>query len=168
MSDAPDTSPQHPPPTTFAEAWHLWLAYRRHGTRPLRASTLVDYESIYRRHLGPALGALPLNALDGAAIARFAIASTAAGTSPKRLSNVLVPLRACLRWHHRIGSLERDPGAWFDSSRPAADERRILTPAQVEALLGATPEFYRPFLEFSAYVGTRAGEQRASPGATST
>jgi len=159
VQSADDTPP--PAPASFADAWQLWLAYRRHGTRPLRDSTLADYESIYRRHLEPAFGALPLSALDGPAIARFSIASTATGVSAKRLSNVLVPLRACLRWHHRVGSLERDPSAWFDSPAPAADERRILTPAQIEALLTATPEFHRPFLEFAAYVGTRAGEQRA-------
>ncbi len=145
----------------FAEAWQLWLAYRRHGTHPLRASTLADYESIYRRHLGPAFGTLRLSDIDGAAIARFTITATAAGVSPKRLSNVLVPLRACLRWHHRIGSLDRDPSAWFDTPSRAADERRILTPPQVEALIGALPLHHRPFVEFAAYVGTRAGEQRA-------
>lgn len=150
-----------PAPTTFAEAWELWLAYRRHGTHPLRASTLADYESIYRRHLGPAFGSSRLGRIDGATVARFTIAATAAGVSPKRLSNVLVPLRACLRWHHRIGALESDPSAWFDTPSRAADERRILTPPQVEALLYALPAHHRPFVEFAAYVGTRAGEQRA-------
>jgi integrase len=149
------------PSPSFVEAWGLWVSYRRHGTHPLRDSTLADYESIYRRHLEPAFGALRLDQLDGATIARFSIASTSAGVSAKRLSNVLVPLRACLRWHYRIGVIERDPSAWFDTPTPAADERRILTPQQIEALVQATPHYYRPFIEFAAYVGTRAGEQRA-------
>ncbi len=158
MSEAPDTHPCSP---TFAEAWALWLAYRTHGTHPLRASTLADYESIHRRHLGPAFDPLPLRELDGTTIARFTIAATAAGTGPKRLSNILVPLRACLRWHHRMGTLAADPAPWFDSPARAADERRILTPAQLEALIAALPAFFRPHVAFAAYTGVRAGELRA-------
>ena len=159
MPHSPDTAAL--PVPTLAEAWALWLAYRTHSARPLRASTLADYESIYRRHIGPALGDLPLDALDGAALARFTIAKSAQGVSAKRLSNILVPLRACLRWHHRIGALTRDPSAWFEPSASSADERRILAPLQIERLLAELPAFYRPFVEFAAYVGTRAGEQRA-------
>ncbi len=158
MSTPPDTPSAH---QTFAQAWALWLAYRTHATRPLRASTLADYESIYRRHLGPALAELPLSAFDGTVIARFTIASTAAGTGPKRLSNILVPLRACLRWHHRMGALGPDPGPWFDPPARAADERRILSPAQIESLLHELPAFYRPHIAFAAYTGVRAGELRA-------
>jgi len=157
MPTPPDTSA----PTTLADAWSLWLAYRSQGPRPLRDSTLADYRSIYSTHIGPALGAVPLAALDGLAIARFVIELDTAGVSAKRLSNVLVPLRACLRWHHRIGALPSDPSAWFDASAPAADERRVLTVEQIESLLAALPPHHRPFVAFAAYVGTRAGEQRA-------
>jgi integrase len=160
MTEPPDSSARSPD-LAFAQAWSLWLAYRTYGTRPLRASTLADYESIFRRHLEPGLGALPLSAIDGTVIARFTIESTAAGVNPKRLSNVLVPLRACLRWHHRMGSLAADPAAWFDPPARAADERRILTPVQIEALLGELPARYRPMVAFAAYTGVRAGELRA-------
>lgn len=155
------TAPDSRSPTTVADAWSLWLAYRSAGTRPLRASTLADYESIYRAHIGPALGSARLDELDGLAIARFVIEKTAAGVGAKRLSNVLVPLRACLRWHHRMGALAADPSPWFDTAAPAADERRILTIAEVERLIAALPAEHRPFVAFAAYVGTRAGEQRA-------
>ena len=163
MPPSPNTPapPEPGPDPIFAEAWELWLAYRTHSVRPLRDSTLADYSSVYRRHLGPALGATPLSAIDGATVARFVIAATAAGVRPKRLSNVLVPLRACLRWHHRIGALARDPTPWFEPPVSAADERRILTPLQIERLLAELPANHRPFVAFAAYVGTRAGEQRA-------
>jgi len=157
MPAAPDTRS----PSTVADAWSLWLAYRTLGTRPLRASTLADYESIYRAHIGPALGSARLDELDGLTIARFVISKTAAGLRAKRLSNVLVPLRACLRWHHRMGALACDPSPWFDTAAPAADERRILTIAEVERLIAEHPAEYRAFVAFAAYVGTRAGEQRA-------
>jgi len=158
MSPPPDTPPGSP---TFAEAWALWLAHRSFGTRPLRASTLADYKSIHRRHLGPAFDLVPLAHFDGTTIARFTIEASNRGVSPKRLSNILVPLRACLRWHHRMGSLARDPAPWFDAPARAADERRILTPAQIEALLAQLPATHRPMIAFAAYTGVRAGELRA-------
>lgn len=164
MTTPPDPASSHPTRPacpTFAEAWQHWLAYRRSGARPLRASTLSDYTSIYRRHLEPALGDLPLADIDAPAIARLTIDLSASGVSAKRLSNVLVPLRACLRWHHRLGTIDRDPSPWFDRPAIAADERRILTPTQVDALVAALPAHYRPHVTFAAYTGVRAGELRA-------
>jgi integrase len=147
--------------STFAEAWHAWLRYRACGQRPLRLSTLADYESIYRCHLGPHLGAVPLGDIDGTTIAGLVVALSTDGMRPKRLANVLVPLRACLRWHHRMGAFGRDPTPWFDASAPPADERRILTIEQLEQLIAAMPAFYRPLVTFAAYTGVRLGELRA-------
>jgi integrase len=157
MTHARNTTPS----PLFSEAWMLWLAPRRVGTRPLRASTLADYESIYRRHLGSAFGHLHIRDFDGTAVARFTVEAARSGVSPKRLSNILVPLRACLRWHHRMGSLGTDPSPWFDAPARAADERHILCPAQIESLLGELPGHYRPHVAFLAYTGVRAGELRA-------
>lgn len=148
-------------PTTLAQAWDLWLAYRATGPRPLRRSTRADYESIWRKHLAPALGDVSLIDLDGLTIAGFIVATSSQGVQPKRLSNILVPLRACLRWHHRLGSFARDPTPWFEAAAPAAKERKVLSIGQIEALIQAMPEAYRAFVAFSAYVGTRAGETRA-------
>ncbi|MDT8434045.1 MAG: site-specific integrase [Anaerosomatales bacterium] len=149
------------PPSTFADAWHAWLRYRACGQRPLRLSTLADYESIYRCHLGSHLGDVPLAEIDGTVIAGLVVTLSATGMRPKRLANVLVPVRACLRWHHRMGAFPRDPTPWFDASAPLADERRILTIEQVERLIAAIPAFYRPLVTFAAYTGVRLGELRA-------
>jgi integrase len=146
---------------TLADAWERWLAYRRVSPRPLRLSTLADYRSAYRRHIGPRLGTTPLGRIDGASIARFVVDLADDGVAAKRLSNVLVPLRACLSWHHRIGEFPRDPAGWFDAPAPAADERRILTLAEVERLVDATPQPYRAFVATAAWTGMRLGELRA-------
>lgn len=125
--------------TTFADAWSMWLAHRICGVQPLRASTLADYRSIYQVHLAPSLGYTTLSTIDGGTIARLTLTLAEAGVAPKRLSNVLVPLLACLRWHHRIGLLPRDPSPWFDAPARAADQRGILSHAQIEALLAELP-----------------------------
>lgn len=145
----------------LAVAWERWLAYRSVSQRPLRLSTLADYRSAYRRHLGPRLGSMPLAEIDGATIADLVVALGEDGVAAKRLSNVLVPLRACLSWHHRIGAFPRDPAGWFDAAAPAADERRILSLGEVERLVAATPAGYRAFVATAAWTGMRLGELRA-------
>jgi integrase len=146
---------------TFALAWDRWLAYRAVSPRPLRLSTLADYRSAYRCHLGPRLRDTPLSDITGSTIAGLVIELGSQGISAKRLSNVLVPLRACLKWHHRMGALTPDPGPWFDAAAPAADERRILSIEEVERLIAATPPLYRAFVATLAWTGMRLGELRA-------
>lgn len=146
---------------TVADAWADWLAYRRCSARPMRLSTAADYESAWRCHLGPALGDLALSRIDGTTIARLVVSLSSAGMRSKRLHNVLVPLRACLRWHHRMGALDRDPSNWFDTSPPLAEERTILTIEEVERLAEAIGPFHRPLVMFAAYTGVRLGELRA-------
>jgi integrase len=155
----PDTESHHTP--TLADAWERWLAYRSVSPRPLRLSTLADYRSAYRRHIGPRLGTMPLSRIDGAMIAQFVVDLADDGVAAKRRSNILVPLRARLSWHHRIGEFARDPAGWFDAPAPAADERRILTLAEVERLVEATPRPYRAFVATAAWTGMRLGELRA-------
>jgi integrase len=150
-----------PPDDTFAHAWQTWLAYRSCGARPLRLSTHADYESIWRCHLEHHIGAMRLEHIDGAVVASLVVALSATGIGPKRVANVLVPLRACLRWHHRMGTFARDPAPWFDAPPPPAQERRILTIPQIEALASAMPGRYRTLVTFAAYTGVRLGELRA-------
>lgn len=153
--------PETVPDPTFAAAWQRWLAYRTVSQRPLRLSTLADYRSAYRRHIGPRIGRTPLADIDGSTIADLVVALGEDGVAAKRLSNVLVPLRACLSWHHRIGTFERNPAGWFDAAAPAADERRILSIDEVERLVAATPAPYRAFVATAAWTGMRLGELRA-------
>ena len=150
-----------PPDDTFAHAWQTWLAYRSCGARPLRLSTRADYESIWRCHLEHRLGNMRLEDIDGAVVASLVVALSASGIGPKRVANVLVPLRACLRWHQRMGTFARDPTPWFDAPPPPAQERRILTIPQIEALASAMPGRYRTLVTFAAYTGVRLGELRA-------
>jgi integrase len=154
-------SPEPERTPTLAEAWDRWLAYRSVSQRPLRLSTLADYRSAYRCHIAPRLATTPMRDIDGSTIADLVVALGDDGVEAKRLSNVLVPLRACLSWHHRIGTFERNPAGWFDAAAPAADERRILTLPEVERLVAATPAPYRAFVATAAWTGMRLGELRA-------
>lgn len=157
MPVPPDSAPSSP---TFSEAWRRWLDYRCCGVRPLRLSTIADYESSWRCHLEPTLGPVPLPEIDGANIVQLVVALSAKGVRPTRLYKVLAPVRACLRWHYPIGLYGRDPTYWFDAPRPSSARRRILTIEQVERLIAAMPTHHRPFVTFAAYTGARLGELR--------
>jgi len=131
------------------------------GSRPLARSTASDYDSMYRCYLGPYFGEMPLDDIDARTIGDFQIQMRASGVSAVRYGKVVVPLRACLRWHFRNGDFPHDTSYWFDKPAPPADERKVLTFQEVERLLAALPAYYRPLIEFAAYTGLRLGEMLA-------
>ncbi|MHB9004194.1 MAG: tyrosine-type recombinase/integrase [Coriobacteriia bacterium] len=146
---------------TVGQAWDTWFAYRCCGARPLHASTRADYECIWRCHLAAHLTDVPLATLNGATIAQLVVELSGAGMGASRLVKVMIPLRACLRWHHRMGSLERDPSRWFDLGAVSTGERRILSIEEIGRLLDAMPLFWRPMITFLVFTGVRLGEMRA-------
>jgi integrase len=150
-----------PPVLTFTDAWDAWFAYRCCGARPWRLSTIHGYGCVWRRHIRPVLGHVPLAEVDGALIARLTVTIAATGVCPATVARALCPVRACLRWHYRMGSLARDPTGWFDIPPSHVGERLTLTFVQVERLISAMPPVYRPMVAFAAYTGVRLGELRA-------
>lgn len=148
-------------PRDFARAWDTWLAHRVSGSRPIAQSTLQDYDSMYRCYLGPYFGDLALNEITAATVGAFQLEMRAFGVSPVRYGKVVVPLRACLRWHFRNGAFPHDTTFWFDKPAPPADERRVLSFEEVDRLLSALPACHRPLVECAAYTGLRLGELRA-------
>jgi len=124
-------------------------------------STLSDYNSMFRCYLGPYFGDMPLGEIDASAVGAFQLEMRSVGVSAVRYGKVVVPLRACLRWHFRNGTFSHDTTFWFDKPAPPADERKILSFEEVELLLQALPDFYRTFIASAAYTGMRLGEMRA-------
>jgi integrase len=145
----------------FSSAWTQWRAYRTSGSRPMAISTQQDYDSMYRRYIGPHFGHLPLEQVDAGTVVAFQLAMRAAGVSAVRYGKIVVPLRACLRWNFRRGTFARDTSYWFDKPAPPADERKTLSFEEVERLVVCLPDFYRPLVSFAAYTGLRFGELRA-------
>ena len=148
-------------PGDFAAAWSAWRAHRISGSRPIAISTLQDYDSMYRCYLGPFFGDLRLEKIDAATVGTFQIAMLEFGVSAVRYGKVVVPLRACLRWHFRNGTFPHDTTFWFDKPAPSADERKVLSFEELERLLAALPEYHRPMVACAAYSGLRLGELRA-------
>ena len=149
------------PLLNFSAAWSAWRAHRASGSRPIANSTLADYDSMYRCFLGPFFGDLLLAEIDAEMVGDFQLDMLSYGVSAVRYGKVVVPLRACLRWHFRNGTFPHDTTFLFDKPAPPADERRVLSFEEFERLLNALPDFYRPHVAFAAYTGLRLGELRA-------
>jgi len=124
-------------------------------------STVEDYDSMYRCYLGPYFADVTLDDLDARLIAEFQLEMRRIGVSPVRYGKIVVPLRACLRWHARNGAFAHDTTYWFDKPAPSADERKVLTYDEADRLLAALPDYYRPFVTCAVYTGLRLGEMRA-------
>ena len=155
------TLEQRPDNLDFASAWGEWRDYRASGSRPLAKSTLADYDSMYRLYIGPFFADLPLSGITARIVGDFQLGMRRIGVSAVRYGKVVVPLRACLRWHFRRGTFAHDTTFWFDKPAPPADERKVLSFEELERLLKALPAFYRPLVACAAYTGMRLGELRA-------
>ncbi len=86
---------------TFAEHWPIVVRdhYRANRKKP---STIDAAETIYRRHLGPALGEKPLDQIKDGDVA--ALKGALAEAAPKTVNNVLSVLSKALHCAVRWGS----------------------------------------------------------------
>ena len=82
---------------------------------------------MYRCYLEPFFGRMRLDEITASAVTDFQIEMRRHGVSAVRYSKVIVPLRACLRWHFRTGAFPYDTSFWFDRAAPPADERKVLS-----------------------------------------
>jgi len=146
---------------TFGWAWERWRIHRITGSRPFALSTIEDYDCAYRRYIGPFFADILLDDITAETVDTFQVEMHRQGVSPVRYGKLVVPIRACLRWHRRTGAFTRDMTFWFDAPAPAADERRVISFEQAERLIAEMPEYYRPLISCSVYTGMRFGEIRA-------
>lgn len=87
----------------------LWVDYEKKHIRGqrLKPSQQRALQSLWDNHLGKALGAKRLDAIDYAVIQDFK--SSRAGLSPKSVNNCLVALKAMLRFANKTGVLDKLP-----------------------------------------------------------
>jgi integrase len=144
---------------TVAEFIRDWLAAQRH----LRPTTRDTYASWLRTHIEPLLGDLPVNAV-GDAEAREFVSAIRDRVGRGTCSNILRLVSAALDEACVEGHLARNPTRslprWMRPGR-SAPPRRILTNAEVHALLAAAPVVWeRTLYATCIYAGLRSGEAR--------
>jgi integrase len=94
---------------TFAEwfngrFWIEWVIARRNKPSEVEAKT-----SIFKIHLEPAFGHMPLELIDVPAIARFRAKLIQAGKSDKRINNILAVLSKALNYAEQARVIARAP-----------------------------------------------------------
>ncbi|MGZ7246600.1 tyrosine-type recombinase/integrase, partial [Streptococcus pyogenes] len=76
--------------------WHEWVVGRKNKPTEVKAK-----QTIYRCHLGPRFGHLPLDEITVAEVAKFRADLVASGElGEKRINNILVVLSKALRYAH--------------------------------------------------------------------
>lgn len=153
-----------PAKMTVQEYLHQWLEYAKTAVRP---STYDMYESLVRVHIAPALGQIPLNALEPMHLQRFYIAlvngprkdgkpGNLSSYTVKHIHNVLRgALNRAVKW--RI--LPISPAQHVEPPKHESKPIKVWTPEQATAFLAftATDKHYSAYL-LALGAGLRRGE----------
>jgi integrase len=163
---------------TFAADWWVWEScpYIRgqleRGTpdAPKISRRYADEQRrILRSYLLPFFGKYHLSSIAPALIERFMFRLRDRGLSPKRVNNIVGPLRVMLGEAKRLGELARNP---FDSVRPLAptrtqrellsleEVRRLFAPEAIKSVWHGH-QLYRAINMLAASTGLRLGEALA-------
>ena len=154
----------HKPWQSLGEWLELWIgAYVKPRLSP---QTVESYEMIIRRHLIPALGAIPLNQLQPQHLQDYYSRALSSGRTDGR--GGLSP--RTVQYHHRILSealgnavrtevLGRNPASAVTGPRPQRKGMATLAPWDVAAFLAAAREETHYALFYTAlFTGLRLGE----------
>lgn len=124
----------------------------------LQPSTLQDYRSIMNFHVLPSLGNWYIDQIKPVDVEEF-MATRDCG--PKRINNILVPLRSVFRMAKKNDFVERN--IMLDVQNLSVDRPRISPLSMEEAVrfLEAVSPHYRNFFVTAFFTGLRLGEQAA-------
>jgi integrase len=148
---------------TVTEAGEHYLDHLRSlGRKP---STLMDYESTLRVHLGPFFRRRTLDKIRPRDIEAFIRAESRAGRATKSVLNYLGLLHSIFAYGERRGWCTSNPCKLVDKPRneKADAEIRFLNEGELEALLRAVPDDALGRVEHAMYLtaamtGLRQGE----------
>lgn len=132
------------------------------GRKP---STVQDYRSMLKRHIGPFFSRRSLGIIGVKLISDYTTALSVGGLSPKTISNHLLLLHAVFSHAVKRGWSNTNPVAGLDHPRaPGGDaDIRFLTESEIQAVIGAVPNDAlsgtdRALYRIAALTGLRQGE----------
>lgn len=148
---------QEPKKVTFEEFATLWLRDYP-PLRGMKPSTLRDYESAFRCHLIPAFGSRELSSITLVDLQRFVAKKLGGELGPRRMTNIIVPLKTMFKYAVKWGYLKVNPA--LDLQKPKYDtpEMDFFTQEEAKRLIDAMPEYWRPLIKFMFMTGVRPGE----------
>lgn len=134
-----------------------WITEWQQG-RLVKATTAAGDAGMIRNHVLPSLGDKPLRDITPSVVRRWVVKIGKGGLSPKSVRNCHGMLYVVMAQAVAEGLIRKNPCEGTPLPEVARPELRILTPQEVERLIAATPEPYRPLVVLLAGTGMRWGE----------
>lgn len=148
--------PAEPVPS-FREWWAEFISTRV-GVRP---ATRIRDESIFRCHLEPVFGDVPIDQIGFRDAQRFVAELASTHLAPRTVHKAAGLLAQSLDIAVRARLLEHNPTRGLSLPQVPHKEPRFLDPTEVERLAAAIAAPYRTFVLVGAYAGLRNGELAA-------
>lgn len=143
----------------FADYSEGWLADRRVKGEPLRPSTLKDYRTSLRLHIGPTFGNTRLKAITPEAVEAWHRGLRVAGVGERPRTKAYVLLKAILASAKDSRIVGENPVSIRGAGVARAAKRvEPATVGELALITGAMPERYRLMVELMAWCALRYGE----------
>ncbi len=120
-------------------------------------STMAKYDGVWRLYVAPLLGRTPLAAITRENI-RTLVASTRRKGSAWQAGEALKLIRMLLNRAMDSEAIGRNVAARISAPDVSRSKVRVLTPAEVSAVVEALPERWRAFVTLGAYSSLRWSE----------
>ena len=139
----------------FGEVAQQWVKIMR---KKVKTSTLTDYRRTMNYHILPRFGNTPIADITYLDVEEF-ISDLTCGH--KRINNILVPMRAMMRFAFKAGLIENNPMALVENLKVDKPDIHPLSIDEVHRFLDAVLPFYKDFFIVAFFAGMRFGEMAA-------
>lgn len=139
----------------FGEVAEKWVKI---VVKKIKSSTLKDYKSAMNTYILPRFGNTPISQITFLEIEDLMAGLTC---TAKRINNVLVPMRAVMRFALRAGMIEKNPMDLVVNLKTDKPDINPLAMDEVNAFLSAVHPFYVNFFITAFFTGMRFGEMAA-------
>lgn len=136
-----------------------YLNWWLRNTSNLKPATIDSYANIVRKHLAPALGAVPISKLHAVHVAEYLSKKRQQGYSARTAQYHRAVLSRALNIAVKYGLIPYNPVAAVEPPKPEGQKGRALSPEERERLLAAARDHRDYALIYTAlYTGLRRGE----------
>jgi integrase len=153
--DIPTRRPQNGPGPLFGEMAKEWVEIIK---KEIKKSTLTDYRYSMNRYVLPRFGNVLIGEINYLDIRKFVSELTC---SPKRINNVLVPMRSVLKMAFLSGIIEKNPMDRVKNVKVAKPDIHPLSMEEVKLVLEHVSPRFRNFFIVAFFTGMRFGEMAA-------
>ena len=146
---------------TFAEFVDIWLE-RYPKLRNMKPSTVRDYTSAFRAHWTPEFGHSKLDSITLEHLQRYVAERLDRGMSPRRMADIIVPLKTMFKWAVKWNYLRFSPATDLQKPKFDTPEMDWLTPEEAQRLLAEIEPYWQALFMTMFMTGARPGEAIAT------